>query len=222
MTTTITGNAGTPISGVIGHMAEDLLDRLHTDRVALPQGAQDSITELLRFAALAEREIAVRQERIQALLALARVDALTGLDNRKGLERAFERLASAAGRYEEPGALVMIAVEGIAELRASDSDAADVLIRAQAHALEKNVRRSDVVARTAPDEFVLLLPRCPLGAAKRKAGLIETALSAIRPSYRGRTLDSQVHSGVAAFGADSTLERTLAAALHALTRDLMR
>jgi diguanylate cyclase (GGDEF)-like protein len=210
---------GIPETG-IGALAQDLLNLLE-DR-SLGQQTQATLSELIEFAALAEEQIARSNMRIQNLLGLTGIDSLTGLDNRQGLERAFLRLAAASGRYDEPSALVMLAIEGVNALRDHDHDAADILVRAQARALEHAVRRSDIIARTAPDEFIVLLPRCPLPNAKRKAQSLAHCLSSVRPFYKEHRLESQAHFGVAPFGPDSGLERTLAAALHALTRDLAR
>jgi diguanylate cyclase (GGDEF)-like protein len=221
---TLTSPVMQPKTGVlasgIGAIAQDLLDLL--DDRSLGHQTQATLSELIAFASLAEEQIARSNQRIQSLLGLTGIDSLTGLDNRQGLERAFSRLAAAAGRYEEPSALVMLAIEGVNTLRDLDTDAADILVRAQARALEHAVRRSDVIARTAPDEFIVLLPRCPLPNAKRKAQALSRVLSDVRPLYKEQRWESHAHFGVAPFGSDSNLERTLAAALHALTRDLAR
>jgi diguanylate cyclase (GGDEF)-like protein len=86
-------------------------------------------------------------------------DALTGLRNRRYLREALAIAQSRAHRQGAALALATITVDGFAAYNASHGHAhGDAALRAIAGVLARSVRDTDVAARYAGEEFVLLMP----------------------------------------------------------------
>lgn len=106
----------------------------------------------------------------ERLKELAQQDALTGLPNRRLFR---ERLARVAGRARSRGraAVLFIDIDRFKEINDARGHAAgDALLQAVGARLRGCVRRTDLVARWAGDEFVVLLsPIAGPGGAARVA-----------------------------------------------------
>lgn len=85
---------------------------------------------------------------------IANTDPLSGLANRRGLERAIERRASKSGF-----AMISIDVDGLKDLNDSLGHAAgDLLLQQVADACRATLRSGDLLARIGGDEFVAFVP----------------------------------------------------------------
>ncbi len=89
----------------------------------------------------------------------ALTDVLTGLYNRRYLEtRILEEMARAR-RHGTPLALVLIDVDDFKTINDQQGhDVGDALLRRVARQIRAEARGSDIAARPAGDEFVVLLP----------------------------------------------------------------
>lgn len=102
---------------------------------------QIAFEELHRLREAAERE--------------AIIDELTGLHNRRGLVREFERLQSEAA--DRGLALLHVDLDRFKEINDTlGHGAGDQVLRLVAKALRNSVRETDFVARVGGDEFVIL------------------------------------------------------------------
>ena len=101
-----------------------------------------------------------RRRSVVVLDHLAHHDALTGLPNR----RALDRLTTVAFPPEMPGTAVWVAVGDLDRFKAVNDTrglvAGDALLRSVAGCLVASVRSGDVVARLGGDEFVVVLRNC--------------------------------------------------------------
>jgi diguanylate cyclase (GGDEF)-like protein len=95
----------------------------------------------------------------EELRALAFKDPLTGLLNRRAMEKALKREFGRAKRYNTPLSLVFIDLDGfkLVNDRFGHDRGDDLLIFAASCLMELS-RDSDIIARFAGDEFVLVLP----------------------------------------------------------------
>lgn len=199
-------------SSVIGAIATNLLAELDSLTIGQPT-KRDLLAEVLNFAAHAEHELMSKTARVTALEERATVDLATGLPNRNGLDRAFARSSAFAGRYGEPGVLIRIDILNWSDLcAASQPSGVDALLRAIALRLSRQVRSSDMVARLGPNQFGLLLERCPLDCGSTKALQIEADLRAMSILPEMGAARPEYGLGVSAFGASSALPAVLAAA----------
>ncbi len=200
--------------GVFGPLANRLLRSLDLDNVS--SGNRDLLCEVLRFAARAEQELANRQMAMAKMEAQALIDPVTGLENHKGMQLAFSRAAASAGRYGDPALLIVIAVNGLDDIRHAHTETAEnFVLNRITDELRSVTRRSDVIARISQHEFALLLTHCPADFATSKTAQLVASISALSIPYRGHSLEVQAIGGCTTFSADITLERAYSAA-HAM------
>jgi diguanylate cyclase (GGDEF)-like protein len=145
-------------------------------------GANDYISKPFKAEELLARvEVAIRlkQEREQLLSRVeearadaeiaqerAMTDALTGLLNRYGLQRALIREHAEARRYNRPLACVMVDLDHFKSLNDTHGHmAGDVALQQVAEILMQAVRASDTVCRYGGEEFLLILPETDLEGA---------------------------------------------------------
>lgn len=101
---------------------------------------------------------------------LADHDPLTGMFNRRRFESELERTLSHASRYDVPGALMVVDLDGLKAVNDTLGHAVgDELIERVARVLRHSLRTSDVVARLGGDEFGVLLPQLDREAAAQVA-----------------------------------------------------
>ncbi|MFN2464008.1 MAG: diguanylate cyclase [Candidatus Dormibacteria bacterium] len=101
-----------------------------------------------------------------ALAATADTDGLTGLANRRSLDRGLAQETARAGRAQLPLSLAMIDIDHFK--RYNDQfghQSGDELLKAVANAWEPVVRDVDLLARYGGEEFVLVMPGCSVSDA---------------------------------------------------------
>lgn len=135
-------------------------------------------------------EAARRTERAQAD---ALVDPLTGLHNRRSWDQLLATEDQRCSRFGYDAVIFMIDVD---ELKAVNDrfghEKGDELIRSAGTALERSVRRTDVVARVGGDEFAILAVKCDASAAARIREHIEsTLMRANAPATVGYSVRSE-------------------------------
>ncbi len=90
---------------------------------------------------------------------LAFHDSLTGLLNREAMKRALEREFERSRRYKGDLSIIFMDLDGFKEINDTQGhDVGDLALCHLAKALSRLKRDSDIVARFAGDEFVLILP----------------------------------------------------------------
>lgn len=132
------------------------------DKEFLQLMAQWLGSELERMQALAEIE-----EKQQSLIkvnaqleALATVDGLTGVKNRRALEEHLEMELRRARRYKLPLSLIMLDVDKFKDFNDGfGHQAGDEVLKKVAEVLGHNVRVIDFVGRYGGEEFAVLLPQ---------------------------------------------------------------
>ena len=118
----------------------------------------------------------LRRQHEQATKA-AEIDALTGLANRRGFDRA---LADAAGRPGSPVTVLLIDTDKFKQINDTRGHAAgDKVLQEVARALSTQVSAHDVVARLGGDEFAVLLPEVGSSTAREVATRMLQAVRAI-------------------------------------------
>ncbi|WP_298805238.1 bifunctional diguanylate cyclase/phosphodiesterase [uncultured Pseudokineococcus sp.] len=114
----------------------------------------------------------------------ARVDDLTGLPNRRGLDEAFEVAAAAAARAGLPLAVGLLDLDGFGSVNDElGHEAGDRLLRETARAWRAALPADVTLARLGGDEFAVLLPG--RSAADAAALLGDLCADARRPASAG-------------------------------------
>jgi diguanylate cyclase (GGDEF)-like protein len=145
----------------------------------------------------------------------ARIDALTGLANRRALEEILAAEISRAQRFEHQLAVVLLDLDRFKDINDSFGHAAgDVMLRTVSRLLTSLARQGDTVVRWGGEEFVVVLPETDLAGAHRFAERLRRTIEA-HPVGEMRTSAS---CGVATMVPEDTVEALLGAADQALYR----
>jgi diguanylate cyclase (GGDEF)-like protein len=142
-----------------------------------------SLVLLLLMRTIRAQRIDLRQQGADARL-LARVDALTGLGNRRAFDEALDAELARSLRAAAPLSLIVADLDGLKQIndQFGHVDGDDCLRRA-ALALKGAVRRPDLCFRWGGDEFAILLTEADAAIGKALARRVEetVASSCLRP-----------------------------------------
>ncbi|RZS63292.1 EAL domain-containing protein [Sphaerotilus mobilis] len=146
--------------------------------------------------------------------ALAYYDGLTGLPNRRELQRLADEAVQSALREQQPLALLFIDLDDFKLINDSQGHGVgDSVLRLVAQRLERSVRQDDLVGRLAGDEFVVVLPGCDAYAARdmaeRIAARLIDPLSVPNPPGAALTLHAGASIGLAMLPEDGEDVETL-------------
>jgi diguanylate cyclase (GGDEF)-like protein len=157
---------------------------------ALPPDLRSQIHRLLEIAAprLAHlRDVHVREVRV-------RTDELTGLPNRRGLERAM------AGAAVGQASLLLLDVDHFKRLNDTHGHVAgDAGLRHLGSVLRRGLREGDVAARIGGEEFALWLPDTALEAALEVAERVRSAVEATPLRWQGAEIPMTCSVGVSTY-----------------------
>lgn len=135
---------------IIAMIASELLDRIRSDQFAL------------------QREL--RQ--------LASIDALTGLHNRRELERRIVREMSRSRRHDTPLSVAIGDLDLFKHVNDRYGHAVgDDVLRAVGERMRENLRAEDLAVRWGGEEFLLMLPETELEEAAQVADKIRRAVA---------------------------------------------
>jgi len=110
---------------------------------------------------------------------LARVDALTGLGNRRALDESLIRLVAASTRTGRPLSALVGDLDGFKQINDHHGHGdGDRILAEVATTMRDLVRLPDACFRWGGDEFVVLLPDTPLSDAEHVAQRIAATVSA--------------------------------------------
>jgi diguanylate cyclase (GGDEF)-like protein len=149
---------------------------------------------------------------LQRAKLLSETDDLTGLFNMRGFAIAANRIFGQGLRHERPASVLMIDSDHLKGVNDSHGhDAGNRLLRQLAHAIQRELRASDVPARYGGDEFIVLLPETPAQGALEVAERIRKVISATPLALEDKTVACSVSIGLACFPEDGRTLDTLAA-----------
>lgn len=137
-------------------LAEQGLEHEVAARTSELAAANGRLREEIRERERAEGRLRESEERLRRL---AQHDALTGAANRNLLGDRGAAILASAQRHHRPFGVVAIDLDGLKGVNdGMGHGAGDRLLVACARRLGARLRRSDLLARTGGDEFVILLP----------------------------------------------------------------
>jgi len=149
-------------------------------------------------------------------------DPLTGLPNRRSLDRQFEAGLANAARTRTTASVIVLDLDRLKEINDTyGHDAGDRALRTVGNVLRSTVRHSDLCARFAGDEFIIILWDCNPDHEARRVADVQNAVAAHpfepRPGVR---VPLSISAGPARFPEDGrTFEELLAAADERMYRD---
>jgi diguanylate cyclase len=145
-----------------------------------------------------EREATELHSKLDSEKQSARVDALTGIANRKSFE---ERIAQDIARKpgaDPPVVMLLWDLDNFKVINDSYGHrAGDLVLRSVAACFLAAVRGNDFVARIGGEEFVMLLGGTTIARALLIANQVRTAVEALRFHFRGTPVRVTVSCGLA-------------------------
>jgi diguanylate cyclase (GGDEF)-like protein len=160
------------------------------------------------------QRLALRQEGDEARQ-LARVDALTGLGNRRAFDEAIDAELARSRRGGTPLSLLVADLNGFKEINDRHGHVhGDKLLRQAAIALRSTVRRPDLCFRWGGDEFTILLSDADAEGAETLAIRVEKTVARLCSKPGGGSLT--LTCGHATLDADMSAGEALSQADHAL------
>ncbi|MGI8586525.1 MAG: diguanylate cyclase [Chloroflexia bacterium] len=165
-----------------------------------------------------EREVAERTRAERLLQQLATVDDLTGLWNRREMERMLDDDITRSRRFRHSLGLLMVDIDHFKLVNDTyGHQAGDAVVRWVAEVLLDSVRSTDRVSRYGGDEFLVVLPETTEPKARQVAEKIRGHLVAW--PFSGQAVGGEsmeipitVSIGVADFPADGSSKTELIAA----------
>jgi len=128
-------------------------------------------------------------------------DPLTGLFNRRHMQKTLQFEAQRAIRHDISLGIIMIDVDHFKRFNDKYShEAGDIILKELGAFLKKYVRQEDIACRFGGEEFVLILPETSLEDSNAKAETLRKKIEdELTINYHGNTLSITISVGVAAF-----------------------
>jgi two-component system cell cycle response regulator len=190
------------------------LDSTESKVEGLEAGADDYITKPIEFAELKARvrsmlrikrlqeELEERERQLleanERLRHMSRTDALTGLENRRSIERQLDVMFAHGERLNEPLSCVMSDLDRFKSVNDTHGHhAGDAVLRQFAAILKRAAREIDVVGRYGGEEFIVLLPGTVVDAAVTFAERVRKEVEAHTFEFEGGSIRRTASFGVA-------------------------
>jgi diguanylate cyclase (GGDEF)-like protein len=169
-----------------------------------PRGFADGVQEAVSALAGMATAALLSGRRFRALQRLALRDPDSSAYNLAYFTDYATKEIDKARRYARGFSLLSFALDGLPHLRArAGVDAARAVVRGTTRALGRVLRESDVLAKVAEQEFLLLLPETDAFGAQV---FLRRALAAVREAPELRAAEGaaplQLHGGAATFPRD--------------------
>jgi diguanylate cyclase (GGDEF)-like protein len=195
---------------LLGVVALRHLHRLAAERLHAEQAEQEyqRLSEQMRVSQALQ---VLLQE--QVLL-----DPLTGLHNRRYLNEIAERELARARHKGTPVTLAMLDVDHFKAINDTyGHPGGDRILVELAELLRAQTRPTDIVCRIGGEEFLLMLPNLPLGAAVERAEQLRQAFATMPIGFGEQVLGATVSIGLAGYPEHSdTLDSLIRRADEAL------
>ena len=148
------------------------------------------------------------------------VDGLTGAHNRAFLIDHLQRELARAARYQRPLSIAMFDVDGLRRINESHGHyTGDLVLQKLANKVRGQIRREEVLARYAGEEFVVVLPETDKDAAIRFAERLRSVVATQHVEVIGEPIPLTISVGVAAArGAELDVDQLLEQAAANLDR----
>jgi diguanylate cyclase (GGDEF)-like protein len=180
----------------------------------------------LAEAIAAQAALAIANARLyRQTLELSNTDPLTGIPNRRQVAARLEQEVSRSLRFGDELSVLMIDVDLFKHVNDAYGHAVgDSVLRGVALALQRNLRKVDMVGRYGGEEFVAVLPRIARAEAVEVAEKLRGAVASapIAQGPGGQQLTMTISVGVATFGHDATDAASLLAKADAALYEAKR
>lgn len=180
-------------------------------------GFDDEARHLVELCTMATASALTNAALYEQSQRLALTDPLTGLYNRRSLERLLEQELDKARRLRYPVGVLVIDVDHFKQINDRyGHDQGDKVLGGVARALRRALRKFDSLGRYGGDEFVAILPGCDAEAVRTVGEKLRAAVARLRfPGLHGGGVTISV-GGSAGEGPDADARSLLQRADRAL------
>ena len=155
------------------------------------------------------------QQKIHMLENLAFVDGLTGLFNRRSLDKGLKKELSLAVERETALSLCLIDLDDFKKVNDTHGhDIGDEILREVSEVIRGTIRATDIACRYGGEEICVIFPRCDISGGYRRAVQICEIIS--KGEYTSRKLHQTVSIGVSGFPTPSDEDKLIKDADDAL------
>ena len=161
------------------------------------------------------------RDNVQASIELAVVDPLTGLNNRRFLERHLATMLSAAHNRGKPLSMMILDIDHFKLVNDTHGhDAGDEVLKGIGARVKAVVRTADLFCRLGGEEFVVVMPDTTLDIAAKVAERVRSAVQLTRfpIDKAGQSIPVTISIGIAERGADANADHLYKRADRALYR----
>jgi diguanylate cyclase (GGDEF)-like protein len=189
---------------------------MHVLTLAFLPGITERVVEGIRLQQANARLAEQLRVHLLAVEEEAATDPLTGVLNRRALDRLMQRETERCDATGAPSAVLALDLDHFKAINDTHGHAAgDAALRAFAQRIRGHLRQSDQLARLGGEEFIVLLPGAPLSKAMEIAERLRSAV-AESPLVATPRVAVTVSIGVASRAAGETGPGLLARADEAL------
>ncbi|MBN1378867.1 MAG: GGDEF domain-containing protein [Gammaproteobacteria bacterium] len=215
---------GNPASAIVSAVTDSQLLRIQQDALwSLIENSHSIARNLLHILSgrLRSNNVAMNEalEQRAYFEKAAYLDSLTGVHNRRWLNKAFPRELERCQTNNEPLSFAFVDIDHFKNFNDSYGHlAGDIALRAIAQALTKALRPTDLLARFGGEEFAIVFPRADATVAITVAERLRTAVSQLSlRSYDGSSLPTiSLSAGLATMSDSDDVESLIARADKAL------
>lgn len=162
---------------VLNQAVEQLMKASNTMQADIVR-SRDTLLEQTKEADEAQAKIKLLESELSSLSEQVRVDQLTGVLNRRGMDEAFTQEIARAERSGEPLCVALLDIDNFKKLNDNyGHDVGDEALVHLATIVKETVRPTDVVCRFGGEEFVVLLPNTKLDNASSSLLRLQRALT---------------------------------------------
>ena len=216
-------NLSSEVNPYVSGLAVKLMKTAQEAELKLDSVGWELITEMLSYAAAAEQRLGEQRERIAVLEDLSVTDDLTGLPNRRALRSFMARTLAGAARHKENGVIGFVDLDGFKAVNDTHGhDAGDKVLRHLSDTLRSTIRPTDMVARLAGDEFILVLTRCTEEEGAKRLRIIQKIVNEQMIVHRGKAIKLKASMGIQNYDASCDANALLSGADAAMYQDKSR
>ncbi|MBF0227116.1 MAG: diguanylate cyclase [Desulfobacterales bacterium] len=128
-------------------------------------------------------------------------DPLTGLYNRRYMQKSLEREISRCKRHKSSLCVIMLDIDHFKKFNDTyGHEAGDVVLKGLGNLLKSRMRQEDIICRYGGEEFVIILPDMELEDSKKRAEELRQEIkSSLKIEYKEVILKITVSMGISTY-----------------------